>query len=86
MPSLCNQTKKPHANAHPVLGVGQSPRKACGPLAQLLRDPRNSPSAHVLVCRGGFTIDAHATLWHQDCPAPEEARPAQRSAAKEFLL
>lgn len=85
MPSRCDANPNPHANARPVPEVGSPPRKACGPPAQLLRGPLAGADAHIRVCRGGLTLDPHGALWHRDCPAPDEARPARGAAAKEMI-
>jgi len=58
-------------------------RKACGPLAQLLRDHFEARRAQVVVCSGGFVIDAHGGLWHRDCPTPHDGRTVRPASATE---
>jgi hypothetical protein len=82
LPSRC----EPNLGAHAIPGGGAPPRKACGPLAQLLRERPDPPDPRIVVCRGGLTIDARGALWHQDCPSPDKARPARDADAKEMLV
>lgn len=75
------------ANAHPIPGVGPTPRNPRAIAAQLLRDRADTPAApqaRIIVCRGGLEIDAHARLWHRDCPTPDAVGPDRHASDQEM--